>query len=61
MTSDVKEWDDEATPDAAPPAPGSAAEPTLFFGSVDEFVRERLRYTYTRRVEIGRASCRERV
>jgi len=50
MTSDVKEWDDEATPDAAPPAPGSAAEPTLFFGSVDEFVRERLRYTYTRRV-----------
>lgn len=50
MTSDVKEWDDEPNPDAAPPAPGAAAEPTLFFGSVDEFVRERLRYTYTRRV-----------
>ena len=28
----------------------AAAEPTLFFGSVDEFVRERLRYTYSRRV-----------
>ena len=50
MTSDVKEWDEEATPEVPPPAPGAAAEPTLFFGSVDEFVRERLRYTYTRRV-----------
>ena len=50
MTSDVKEWDEEATPVVPPPAPGAAAEPTLFFGSVDEFVRERLRYTYTRRV-----------
>ena len=50
MTSDVKEWDEEATAEVPPPAPGAAAEPTLFFGSVDEFVRERLRYTYTRRV-----------
>ena len=50
MTSEVKEWDEEATAEVPPPAPGAAAEPTLFFGSVDEFVRERLRYTYTRRV-----------
>jgi hypothetical protein len=73
MTSDVKEWDEEAPKrpagkstmrlpprpgsgaseapaDDAPPATDAVAEPTLFFGSVDEFVRERLRYTYSRRV-----------
>lgn len=33
------------------PAPVAApAEPQLFFGSVDEFLREKLRYTYARRV-----------
>ena len=50
MTSEVKEWDDEATPDTAPPTPHVAAEPTLFSGSVDEFVPEQLRCTYSRRV-----------
>lgn len=40
----------EAPADEPAPAPDAAAEPTLFFGSVDEFVRERLRYTYSRRV-----------
>lgn len=50
MTSEVKEWGDEATPDAGPPASHVVAEPTLFFGSVDKFVREQLRYTYSRRV-----------
>lgn len=34
-------------PDSADAAP---AEPRLFFGSVDEFVREKLRYVYVRRV-----------
>jgi hypothetical protein len=43
VTDEVKEWDEEQPPAAA-------AEPTRFFGSVDEFVRERLRYTYSRRV-----------
>ena len=33
-----------------PPAPAAAPAPQLFFGSVDEFVREKLRYTYARRV-----------
>ena len=42
--------DTEAPAEAAPPRPDSAPEPTLFFGSVDEFVRERLRFTYSRRV-----------
>jgi len=50
----VQEW--EAEP--ATPAPESAeqsaatapAEPQLFFGSVDEFVREKLRFIYMRRV-----------
>jgi hypothetical protein len=42
--------DDSAPAEGAPAAPDAAAEPTLFFGSVDEFVRERLRYTYSRRV-----------
>ena len=44
-------------PGTAPPeepvateAPAPADEPQLFFGSVDEFVREKLRYTYARRV-----------
>ena len=42
--------DGEAPADDAPAPADAAAEPTLFFGSVDEFVRERLRYTYSRRV-----------
>ena len=50
MTADVKEWDDEPPAGDTSPATDAAAEPTLFFGSVDEFVRERLRYTYSRRV-----------
>ena len=33
-------------------------EPTLFYGSADEFVRERLRYMYARRVGPGNASFR---
>jgi len=35
--------DVEAPADDTPPATDAATEPTLFFGSVDEFVRERLR------------------
>ena len=31
-------------------APAPVNEPQLFFGSVDELVREKLRYTYARRV-----------
>jgi len=42
--------DVEVPADDTPPATDAATEPTLFFGSVDEFVRERLRYTYSRRV-----------
>ncbi len=42
--------DGVAPADDAPAPADAAAEPTLFFGSVDEFVRERLRYTYSRRV-----------
>lgn len=46
MTSDAPaEWDDEPAPAAA-----TSDVPQLFFGSVDEFVREKLRYTYIRRV-----------
>lgn len=33
-------------------------EPQLFYGSADEFVRERLRYMYARRVGGGNASFR---
>ena len=36
----------------------AAKEPTLFYGSADEFVRERLRYMYARRVGPGSASFR---
>lgn len=43
MTGDVAEWDDD--PAQVPPV-----APQLFFGSVDELVREKLRYTYARRV-----------
>lgn len=59
--SGIREWDDEpAEPAPATPAesvgepPAAAAPPAgapeLFFGSVDEFVREKLRYVYVRRV-----------
>ena len=50
MSDEVKEWDEQVTPDPAPAPSNAALEPRLFFGSVDEFVRERLRYTYSRRV-----------
>jgi len=50
VSDEVKEWDEQVTPDPAPAASNAALEPRLFFGSVDEFVRERLRYTYARRV-----------
>ena len=33
-------------------------EPSLFYGSADEFVRDRLRYMYARRVGPGNASFR---
>jgi hypothetical protein len=42
--------DVDAPAEEATPASDAVAGPTLFFGSVDEFVRERLRYTYSRRV-----------
>ena len=38
--------DDEDDENAA----AAEKEPTLFYGSADEFVRERLRYMYARRV-----------
>lgn len=34
----------------AAPETGARAGPQLFFGSVDEFLREKLRFTYARRV-----------
>ena len=46
-------WPSAAAPavdEPEPSPPAAAPEPQLFFGSVDEFVREKLRYTYTRRV-----------
>ena len=46
--------DDEDDENAA----AAAKEPTLFYGSADEFVRERLRYMYARRVGPGNASFR---
>ena len=42
--------DGETPADNTSKAMDGATEPTLFFGCVDEFVRERLRYTYSRRV-----------
>jgi len=35
----------------ATPAPPEPEEPTLFYGSTDEFVREYLRYAYSRRID----------
>jgi hypothetical protein len=46
--------DDEDVDDETPVEP----EPTLFHGSADEFVRERLRFMYSRRVGGGNASYR---
>ena len=46
--------DDEDDENAAT----AAKKPTLFYGSADEFVRERLRYMYARRVGPGNASFR---
>lgn len=40
---------------AAAAAPPAVDEPQLFFGSVDEFVREKLRYTYIRKVSANGA------
>lgn len=51
--SGVQEWEAEPStpaPAEAQAAAGAAAEPQLHFGSVDEFVREKLRYIYVRRV-----------
>ena len=45
--------DDEDDKNAA-----AEKDPTLFYGSADEFVRERLRYMYARRVGPGNASFR---
>lgn len=43
--------DERSSADAEPAAAASTStEPELFFGSVDEFVREKLRYVYVRRV-----------
>lgn len=38
--------------------PTPDAEPKLFYGSADEFMRERLRFMYSRRVGPGNASYR---
>ena len=49
-----------ASPDGEPPAPGAdgpPSAPTLYFGSVDEFVREYLCKVYRRRID-GRAQHR---
>jgi hypothetical protein len=48
----VKLPPEPGTESAAAPAPetGARAGPQLFFGSVDEFLREKLRFTYARRV-----------
>ena len=52
--SGVQEWDADPTASAeepaAAPSPTSEPEPQLYFGSVDEFVREKLRFVYRRRV-----------
>jgi hypothetical protein len=49
--SGVQEWDDdpEENGEAAEPQTGAPA-PQLYYGSVDEFVREKLRFVYVRRV-----------
>ena len=72
MTHDVGEWDDvddpgiEATTVDVDDEPGQAADgapalieeppPPLYYGSVDEFVREYLRHVYKRRID-GRHRC----
>ena len=50
---DLRDDDDD---DESEDADSSA--PQLFYGSADQFVRERLRYTYTRRVGPGNANFR---
>ncbi|MBX3196226.1 MAG: DUF4913 domain-containing protein [Microbacteriaceae bacterium] len=51
--ADVGEAGTSPSP-SAPPRPGAGAgetpQPELYFGNVDEFVREKLRYLYARRV-----------
>ena len=54
MTDIDRFRDDEDVDDETPVEP----EPTLFHGSADEFVRERLRFMYSRRVGGGNASYR---
>jgi len=72
MTHDVGEWDDvddpgiEASTVDVDDEPGHAADgapaltedppPPLYYGSVDEFVREYLRHVYKRRID-GRHRC----
>ncbi|MBG6240196.1 cytochrome P450 [Mycetocola sp. CAN_C7] len=48
--------DDFRDEDDSPEEPNP--EPELFYGSADEFVRERLRFMYSRRVGGGNASFR---
>ncbi len=52
--SEVQEWEADPEPSSTPPStlsvPAAADEPQLYFGSVDEFVREKLRFVYMRRV-----------
>ena len=50
MSDTPAEWDDEATPSSTPSGAAPATAPELYYGSVDEFVREKLRYTYIRKV-----------
>ena len=52
--TDIDAFRDEDGENAA----AAEKEPTLFYGSADEFVRERLRYMYARRVGPGNASFR---
>lgn len=70
--SDMDDWGDDdagwpAAVDPGPPTSADAAEdagsvdeagqaPALYYGSVDEFVREYLRYVYRRRID-GRHRC----
>lgn len=49
---------DQFRDDDAGMEPEPAPEPKLFYGSADEFVRERLRYMYSRRVGPGNSMFR---
>lgn len=51
----MSEWGDDYDEDTAEVADAdtgeAAAEPSLYYGSVDEFVREYLRHVYRRRID----------